>query len=189
MQIDIEEEMKTSYIDYAMSVIIGRAIPEHPATGLKPSTAGRSTRCGRRETPRTSPTKKSARAVAATMGKYHPRRRAESRRAGRDRPPFWYRAPLVDGQGNFGSVDGDSAAAMRIATEARLTKYAEALLTDLEKETVDFIPNFDSSSQRADGPPVPRAEPAGERRVWDRHEGMATNITHNLREVSRRSTR
>ena len=145
IQINIEEEMKTSYIDYAMSVIIGRAIPD-VRDGLKP--VHRRTLYAMWEEGNTSdkPYKKSARAVAATMGKYHPHGDSSIYDTlVKMAQPFSYRSPLVDGQGNFGSVDGDSPAAMRY-TEARLTRYAEALLTDLEKETVDFIPNFDSST-------------------------------------------
>ena len=146
IQVNIEDEMKSSYIDYAMSVIIGRAIPD-VRDGLKP--VHRRTLYAMWEEGNTSDKayKKSARAVAATMGKYHPHgdssiydtlvKMAQS---------FSYRNPLVDGQGNFGSIDGDSAAAMRY-TEARLTRYAEELLADLDKKTVDFIPNFDSSTE------------------------------------------
>ena len=181
--INIEEEMKTSYIDYAMSVIIGRAIPD-VRDGLKP--VHRRTLYAMWEEGNTSdkPYKKSARAVAATMGKYHPHgdfsiydtlvKMAQ---------PFSYRAPLVDGQGNFGSVDGDSAAAMRY-TEARLTKYTEALLTDLEKETVDFSPNFDSSTSEPTVLPcrVPNLLVNGSSGIA---VGMATNMPpHNLREVA-----
>ena len=181
--INIEEEMKTSYIDYAMSVIIGRAIPD-VRDGLKP--VHRRTLYAMWEEGNTSdkPYKKSARAVAATMGKYHPHGDSSIYDTlVKMAQPFSYRAPLVDGQGNFGSVDGDSAAAMRY-TEARLTKYAEALLTDLEKETVDFIPNFDSSTAEPTVLPcrVPNLLVNGSSGIA---VGMATNMApHNLREVA-----
>lgn len=181
--INIEEEMKTSYIDYAMSVIIGRAIPD-VRDGLKP--VHRRTLYAMWEEGNTSdkPYKKSARAVAATMGKYHPHGDSSIYDTlVKMAQPFSYRAPLVDGQGNFGSVDGDSAAAMRY-TEARLTKYAEALLTDLEKETVDFSPNFDSSTSEPTVLPcrVPNLLVNGSSGIA---VGMATNMPpHNLKEVA-----
>ncbi len=182
IQVNIEDEMKSSYIDYAMSVIIGRAIPD-VRDGLKP--VHRRTLYAMWEEGNTSDKayKKSARAVAATMGKYHPHgdasiydtlvKMAQS---------FSYRNPLVDGQGNFGSIDGDSAAAMRY-TEARLTRYAEELLTDLDKKTVDFIPNFDSSTEEPTVLPskVPNLLVNGSSGIA---VGMATNMPpHNLREV------
>ncbi len=180
--INIEEEMKISYIDYAMSVIIGRAIPD-VRDGLKP--VHRRTLFAMWGEGNTSdkPYKKSARAVAATMGKYHPHGDASIYDTlVKMAQPFSYRAPLVDGQGNFGSVDGDSAAAMRY-TEARLTKYAETLLADLEKETVDFTPNFDSSTEEPVVLPcrVPNLLVNGSSGIA---VGMATNMPpHNLREV------
>ncbi len=183
IRMNIEDEMKTSYIDYAMSVIIGRAIPD-VRDGLKP--VHRRTLYAMWEEGNTSdkPYKKSARAVAATMGKYHPHGDASIYDTlVKMAQPFSYRAPLVDGQGNFGSVDGDSAAAMRY-TEARLTKYAEALLTDLEKETVDFTPNFDSSTNEPTVLPcrVPNLLVNGSSGIA---VGMATNMPpHNLREVA-----
>ncbi|NLX48288.1 MAG: DNA gyrase subunit A [Methanospirillum sp.] len=181
--VNIEDEMKTSYIDYAMSVIIGRAIPD-VRDGLKP--AHRRTLYAMWEEGNTSdkPYKKSARAVAATMGKYHPHGDASIYDTlVKMAQPFTYRAPLVDGQGNFGSVDGDSAAAMRY-TEARLTRYAESLLADLDKETVDFIPNFDSSTSEPTVLParVPNLLVNGSSGIA---VGMATNMPpHNLREVA-----
>ncbi len=183
IQINIEEEMKTSYIDYAMSVIIGRAIPD-VRDGLKP--VHRRTLYAMWEEGNTSdkPYKKSARAVAATMGKYHPHGDSSIYDTlVKMAQPFSYRSPLVDGQGNFGSVDGDSPAAMRY-TEARLTKYAEALLADLEKETVDYIPNFDSSTKEPTVLPcrVPNLLVNGSSGIA---VGMATNMApHNLREVA-----
>ena len=183
IQINIEEEMKTSYIDYAMSVIIGRAIPD-VRDGLKP--VHRRTLYAMWEEGNTSDKayKKSARAVAATMGKYHPHGDTSIYDTlVKMAQPFSYRSPLVDGQGNFGSVDGDSPAAMRY-TEARLTRYAEALLTDLEKETVDFIPNFDTSTSEPTVLPcrVPNLLVNGSSGIA---VGMATNMPpHNLREVA-----
>ncbi|HQJ87310.1 MAG TPA: DNA gyrase subunit A [Methanoregulaceae archaeon] len=183
MQVNIEEEMKTSYIDYAMSVIIGRAIPD-VRDGLKP--VHRRTLYAMWEEGNTSDKayKKSARAVAATMGKYHPHGDASIYDTlVKMAQPFSYRAPLVDGQGNFGSIDGDAPAAMRY-TEARLTRYAEALLEDLEKETVDFVPNFDSSTKEPTVLPcrVPNLLVNGSSGIA---VGMATNIPpHNLREVA-----
>ncbi|MEN6517624.1 MAG: DNA gyrase subunit A [Methanospirillum sp.] len=180
---NIEEEMKTSYIDYAMSVIIGRAIPD-VRDGLKP--VHRRTLYAMWEEGNTSDKayKKSARAVAATMGKYHPHGDTSIYDTlVKMAQPFSYRSPLVDGQGNFGSVDGDSPAAMRY-TEARLTKYAEALLTDLEKETVDFIPNFDTSTSEPTVLPcrVPNLLVNGSSGIA---VGMATNMPpHNLKEVA-----
>ncbi|MEN6343072.1 MAG: DNA gyrase subunit A [Methanospirillum sp.] len=180
---NIEEEMKTSYIDYAMSVIIGRAIPD-VRDGLKP--VHRRTLYAMWEEGNTSDKayKKSARAVAATMGKYHPHGDVSIYDTlVKMAQPFSYRAPLVDGQGNFGSVDGDSPAAMRY-TEARLTRYAEALLTDLEKETVDFIPNFDNSTAEPTVLPcrVPNLLVNGSSGIA---VGMATNMPpHNLKEVA-----
>jgi DNA gyrase subunit A len=182
--INIEEEMKTSYIDYAMSVIIGRAIPD-VRDGLKP--VHRRTLYAMWEEGNTSDKayKKSARAVAATMGKYHPHGDASIYDTlVKMAQPFSYRSPLVDGQGNFGSVDGDAPAAMRY-TEARLTKYAEALLTDLEKETVDFVPNFDASTSEPTVLParVPNLLVNGSSGIA---VGMATNMPpHNLREVAK----
>lgn len=183
IQINIEEEMKTSYIDYAMSVIIGRAIPD-VRDGLKP--VHRRTLYAMWEEGNTSDKayRKSARAVAATMGKYHPHGDTSIYDTlVKMAQPFSYRSPLVDGQGNFGSVDGDSPAAMRY-TEARLTKYAEALLTDLEKETVDFIPNFDTSTSEPTVLPcrVPNLLVNGSSGIA---VGMATNMPpHNLKEVA-----
>ena len=148
--VNVEDEMKNCFIDYAMSVIIGRAIPD-VRDGLKP-VHRRILYAMFHDENNTSDKayKKSAKAVAATMGNYHPHGDAAiydtlTKMA----QPFSYRYTLVDGQGNFGSIDGDSPAAMRY-TEARLTKTAESLLEDIDKDTVDFIPNFDESSQEPD---------------------------------------
>lgn len=178
----IEEEMKTSYIDYAMSVIIGRAIPD-VRDGLKP--VHRRTLYAMWEEGNTHDKayRKSAKAVAATMGNYHPHGdSAIYDTLVKMAQPFNYRAMLVDGQGNFGSIDGDAAAAMRY-TEARLTRYAEDLLVDLDKDTVDFIPNFDGSRNEPTVLPakIPNLLVNGSSGIA---VGMATNmLPHNLREV------
>ena len=180
--INIEEEMKSCYIDYAMSVIIGRAIPD-ARDGLKP--VHRRTLYAMRELGNTSdkPYKKSARIVGDVMGKYHPHGdSAIYDTLVKMAQPFSYRYTLVDGQGNFGSIDGDSAAAMRY-TEARLTKLSEELLADIDKETVDFVPNFDESLQEPDVLParIPNLLVNGSSGIA---VGMATNMPpHNLREV------
>ena len=180
--VNIEEEMKSCYIDYAMSVIIGRAIPD-VRDGLKP--VHRRTLYAMWEMGNTSdkPYKKSARVVGDVMGKYHPHGdSAIYDTLVKMAQPFSYRYMLVDGQGNFGSIDGDSAAAMRY-TEARLTKVSEELLTDIEKETVDFVPNFDESLKEPDVLParVPNLLVNGSSGIA---VGMATNMPpHNLREV------
>src|SRR5690554_743684 len=174
--------MKSCYIDYAMSVIIGRAIPD-ARDGLKP--VHRRTLYAMRELGNTSdkPYKKSARIVGDVMGKYHPHGDAAIYDTlVKMAQPFSYRYTLVDGQGNFGSVDGDSAAAMRY-TEARLTKVAEELLADIEKETVDFVPNFDGSLEEPAVLParIPNLLVNGSSGIA---VGMATNMPpHNLREV------
>lgn len=174
--------MKSCYIDYAMSVIIGRAIPD-ARDGLKP--VHRRTLFAMRELGNTSdkPYKKSARIVGDVMGKYHPHGdSAIYDTLVKMAQPFSYRYTLVDGQGNFGSIDGDSAAAMRY-TEARLTKISEELLADIDKETVDFVPNFDESLKEPDVLPakVPNLLVNGSSGIA---VGMATNMPpHNLREV------
>ena len=180
---NLEEEMKTCFIDYAMSVIIGRAIPD-VRDGLKP-VHRRILYAMYHDESNTSdkPYKKSAKAVAATMGNYHPHGDvAIYDTIVKMAQPFSYRYPLVDGQGNFGSIDGDSAAAMRY-TEARLTKTAECLLEDIDKETVDFSPNFDESSLEPDVLPsrIPNLLVNGSIGIA---VGMATNmLPHNLGEV------
>ena len=181
--VDIEEEMKRSYIDYAMSVIIGRALPD-VRDGLKP--VHRRVLYGMWESGNTAskPYKKSARIVGSVMGKYHPHGDAAIYdtvvRMAQD---FSLRYPLVDGQGNFGSVDGDSAAAMRY-TEVRLTKLAEEMLKeDIDKETVDWVANYDDSLQEPTVLParVPNLLINGGSGIA---VGMATNIPpHNLGEV------
>ncbi|NLB00285.1 MAG: DNA gyrase subunit A [Methanomicrobiales archaeon] len=180
--VNIEEEMKSCYIDYAMSVIIGRAIPD-VRDGLKP--VHRRTLYAMWEMGNTSdkPYKKSARVVGDVMGKYHPHGdSAIYDTLVKMAQPFSYRHTLVDGQGNFGSIDGDSAAAMRY-TEARLTKISEELLADIDKKTVDFVPNFDESLEEPDVLParIPNLLVNGSSGIA---VGMATNMPpHNLREV------
>lgn len=183
VSINIEDEMKNCFIDYAMSVIIGRAIPD-VRDGLKP-VHRRILYAMFHDEGNTSDKayKKSAKAVAATMGNYHPHGDyAIYDTLVKMAQPFSYRYTLVDGQGNFGSIDGDSAAAMRY-TEARLTKAAESLLEDIDKDTVDFVPNFDESSQEPDVLPsrIPNLLVNGTTGIA---VGMATNMMpHNLGEV------
>ena len=146
IQIDIEEQMKTAYIDYSMSVIVSRALPD-VRDGLKP--VHRRVLFGMNELGSTAnkPYKKSARIVGEVLGKFHPHGDSSVYFAMVRMAQEWsLRYPLIDGQGNFGSVDGDSPAAMRY-TEARLTKLAEEALADLDKNTVDFRPNFDETLQ------------------------------------------
>ena len=186
--ISIEHEMKTSYINYAMSVIIGRAIPD-VRDGLKP--VHRKSLFAMWEMGNTSdkPTKKSARVVGEVMGKYHPHGDASIYDTiVKMAQPFSYRHMLVQGQGNFGSVDGDAAAASRY-TEVRLFPYAEALLEDLNKETVKFIPNYDESLQEPTVLPakIPNLLVNGTDGIA---VGMATKMPpHNLREVCDAVTR
>jgi DNA gyrase subunit A len=181
-KVSLEAELKQSYMDYAMSVIVGRALPD-VRDGLKP--VHRRVLFAMHELGNdwNKPHKKSARVVGDVIGKYHPHgdtavydtivRMAQS---------FSLRYLLVDGQGNFGSVDGDSAAAMRY-TEIRMTKLAHALLADLEKETVDFAPNYDETEMIPVVMPtrVPNLLVNGSSGIA---VGMATNIPpHNLSEV------
>ncbi|MDH3253407.1 MAG: DNA gyrase subunit A [Acidobacteriota bacterium] len=183
VEVDIEEEMKRSYIDYAMSVIVGRALPD-VRDGLKP--VHRRVLYGMWESGNTSRKayKKSARIVGEVMGKYHPHGdSAIYDTLVRMAQDFSMRCPLVDGQGNFGSVDGDSPAAMRY-TEVRLTRLAEEMLRDdIDKETVDWALNYDGSLQEPLVLParVPNLLVNGASGIA---VGMATNIPpHNLREV------
>ena len=181
-QINIEDEMRRSYLDYAMSVIIGRALPD-VRDGLKPvhrrvlygmfeagNTAGKAYR-------------KSARAVGDVMGKYHPHGdSAIYDTIVRMAQDFSLRYPLIDGQGNFGSIDGDNAAAMRY-TEVRLAKIANEVLADIEKETVDFQPNYDDSLSEPSVLPtrIPNLLVNGSEGIA---VGMATKIPpHNLTEI------
>jgi DNA gyrase subunit A len=180
--VSIEQEMKTSFINYAMSVIISRAIPD-VRDGLKP--VHRRSLYGMWDMGNTSdkPTRKSARVVGDVMGKYHPHGDASIYDTiVKMAQPFSYRHMLVQGQGNFGSIDGDSAAASRY-TEVRLFPYAEALLEDLDKETVKFQPNYDESLQEPTVLPakIPNLLVNGTDGIA---VGMATKMPpHNLREV------
>src|SRR5690606_27703006 len=180
--IDIEEEMRRSYIDYAMSDIVDRALPD-VRDGLKP--VQRRILYGMYELGMRPdrPYRKSARIVGEVMGKYHPHGDAAIYDSMvRMAQPFSFRYPLVDGHGNFGSVDGDPPAAMRY-TEARLSPIAMELLRDLDKETVDFVPNFDESLQQPAVLPsrFPNLLVNGASGIA---VGMATNIPpHNLGEV------
>ena len=180
--VSIENEMKTSFINYAMSVIISRAIPD-VRDGLKP--VHRRCLYGMWDMGNTSdkPTKKSARVVGDVMGKYHPHGDASIYDTiVKMAQPFSYRHMLVEGQGNFGSIDGDSAAASRY-TEVRLDKYAEALLEDLEKDTVKFQPNYDESLEEPTVLParIPNLLVNGTDGIA---VGMATKMPpHNLKEV------
>ena len=182
VQINIEEEMKSAYIDYSMSVIVGRALPD-VRDGLKP--VHRRVLYGMLDLGVLSnrPYKKSARIVGEVLGKYHPHGDSSVYDTMVRMAQDWsLRYPLVDGQGNFGSMDGDNAAAMRY-TEARLRKIAEELLEDLDKETVDFQPNFDDSLQEPCVMPakVPNLLVNGASGIA---VGMATNMApHNLTEV------
>jgi DNA gyrase subunit A len=180
--VNIEDEMKRSYMDYAMSVIIGRALPD-VRDGLKP--AHRRVLYGMRLMGLASNRayRKCAKIVGEVMGNFHPHGDASIYdtlvRLSQD---FNMRYPLVDGQGNFGSVDGDPPAAMRY-TEARLQPLAEALMEDLEKETVDFVPNYDETTEEPTvlPAPVPNLLVNGSAGIA---VGMATNIPpHNLREI------
>jgi len=180
--INIEDEMRGAYIDYSMSVIISRALPD-VRDGLKP--VHRRVLYGMQElgVNYNKPYKKSARIVGEVLGKYHPHGDASVYDTMVRMAQDWsLRYPLVDGQGNFGSIDGDSPAAMRY-TEARLTRVAEELLADINKETVDFQPNFDDSLTEPTVLPakVPNLLINGSSGIA---VGMATNMApHNLREV------
>ena len=182
IKINIEEEMKSSYIDYSMSVIVSRALPD-VRDGFKP--VHRRILYGMMELGNTSdkPYKKSARIVGEVLGKYHPHGDSSVYFAMVRMAQEWaMRYPLVDGQGNFGSVDGDSPAAMRY-TEARLNKLGEAMMEDLYKETVDFDPNFDNTLVEPTVMPtrIPNLLVNGASGIA---VGMATNMPpHNLSEV------
>src|SRR3990167_4730293 len=140
----IEDEMKSSYLSYAMSVIVGRALPD-VRDGLKPVHRRILYAMHELNLDHAKSYKKSARIVGEVLGKYHPHGDvAVYETMVRMVQEFSLRYPLIDGQGNFGSIDGDAAAAMRY-TEARLAAISDAMLGDIEKETVDFSPNFDAS--------------------------------------------
>ncbi len=180
----IEEEMKDSYIDYAMSVIVGRALPD-VRDGLKPVHRRILYAMNDLGLTHSKAYKKSARIVGEVLGKYHPHGdTAVYDSMVRMAQDFSLRYPLVEGQGNFGSIDGDSAAAMRY-TEARLSGISNELLTDIEKDTVDFVPNFDESLTEPALLPskLPTLLVNGSTGIA---VGMATNIPpHNLTEISK----
>src|SRR5215831_15929131 len=180
--INIEDEMRRSYVDYAMSVIIGRALPD-VRDGLKP--VHRRILYGMREMGLASnrPYRKCAKIVGEVMGNYHPHGDAPIYEAlVRMAQDFSYRYPQVDGQGNFGSMDGDPPAAMRY-TEARMTVLSEALLEDIDRDTVDFVPNYDEELEEPSYLPsrVPNLLVNGSGGIA---VGMATNMPpHNLSEI------
>ncbi|MDA3920928.1 MAG: DNA gyrase subunit A [Salinisphaera sp.] len=182
LSINLEDEMRQSYLDYAMSVIVGRALPD-VRDGLKP--VHRRVLYAMRELSNdwNKPYKKSARVVGDVIGKYHPHGdSAVYDTIVRMAQKFSMRYVLVDGQGNFGSVDGDAAAAMRY-TEVRMSKLAHEILADLEKDTVDFIPNYDESESEPAVLPtrLPNLLVNGGTGIA---VGMATNIPpHNIREI------
>ena len=181
-RIDIDEEMKGSYLDYAMSVIVARALPD-ASDGLKPVHRRILYAMYDMGLRHDRPNKKSARIVGEVLGKYHPHGDTAVYDAMvRMAQDFSMRYPLVDGQGNFGSVDGDGAAAMRY-TEARLHAIAEGLLEDIDRGTVDFVDNFDGTLQEPSVLPakLPNLLLNGASGIA---VGMATNIPpHNLGEV------
>ncbi len=182
LPINIEEEMRQSYLDYAMSVIVGRALPD-VRDGLKPVHRRVLYAMHVLGNDWNKPYKKSARVVGDVIGKYHPHGdTAVYDTIVRMAQPFSLRYMLVDGQGNFGSVDGDAPAAMRY-TEVRMSRIAHEMLADIDKETVDFVPNYDDSESEPEILPtrLPNLLINGSAGIA---VGMATNIPpHNLREV------
>ncbi len=180
--IDIEQEMKSSYLDYAMSVIVSRALPD-VRDGLKPVQRRVLYAMHDLGLRYNTPYKKSARIVGEVLGKYHPHGDAPVYEAMvRMAQDFSLRYPLIDGQGNFGSIDNDPPAAMRY-TEARLSRIAEEMLADIDKDTVDFVPNFDASLKEPSVLParLPNLLVNGSSGIA---VGMATNIPpHNLTEI------
>ena len=181
--VNIEEEMKKSYLEYSMSVIVGRALPD-VRDGLKPVHRRVLFAMHEMKNYFNRPYKKSARVVGDVIGKFHPHGDAAVYdtivRMAQD---FSLRYPLVDGQGNFGSVDGDPPAAMRY-TEVRMTRLAQNFLDDIDKETVDFTPNYDGSLDGTRPPSHLDSQPLvnGSSGIA---VGMATNIPpHNLTEVT-----
>ncbi|MGM9567325.1 MAG: DNA gyrase subunit A, partial [Clostridia bacterium] len=180
--IEIEKEMKKSYIDYSMSVIVGRALPD-ARDGLKPVHRRILYSMFENGITNDKPYKKCARVVGDVLGKYHPHGDSSVYDAlVRLAQDFTVRYPFIDGHGNFGSIDGDSAAAMRY-TEARLDKISLAMMTDINKDTVDFMPNYDESETEPVILParIPSLLINGSSGIA---VGMATNIPpHNLGEV------
>src|SRR5688572_27685611 len=181
--VNLEDEMRQSYLDYAMSVIVGRALPD-VRDGLKP--VHRRVLHAMRELGNdyNRAYKKSARVVGDVIGKYHPHGDTAVYDAiVRMAQPFSMRYLVVDGQGNFGSVDGDAPAAMRY-TEVRMSRFAHELLADIDRETVDFVPNYDESEREPSVLParVPNLLVNGSSGIA---VGMATNIPpHNLTEIA-----
>ncbi|KZZ13451.1 DNA gyrase subunit A, partial [Oleiphilus sp. HI0079] len=182
LPVNIEDELKQSYLDYAMSVIVGRALPD-ARDGLKPVHRRVLFAMSELNNDWNKAYKKSARVVGDVIGKYHPHGdSAVYDTIVRMAQPFSLRYMLVDGQGNFGSIDGDNPAAMRY-TEIRMQKLAHSLLADLDKETVDYVPNYDGTEQIPEVMPtrVPNLLVNGSSGIA---VGMATNIPpHNLNEV------
>ena len=182
ISVTLEDEMRKSYLDYAMSVIVGRALPDI-RDGLKPVHRRVLFAMSGLSNDYNKPYKKSARVVGEVIGKYHPHGESAVYDAiVRMAQPFSLRYMLVDGQGNFGSIDGDAPAAMRY-TEVRMTRVAHDLLSDLDKETVDFVPNYDNSEKEPTVLPtrVPNLLVNGSSGIA---VGMATNVPpHNLKEV------
>jgi len=182
LPVNLEDEMQQSYLEYAMSVIVGRALPD-VRDGLKPVHRRVLFAMGELNNDWNKPYKKSARVVGDVIGKYHPHGdTAVYDTMVRMAQPFSLRYMLIDGQGNFGSVDGDSPAAMRY-TEVRMAKIAHELLADIDKETVDFTPNYDESEHEPSVLParVPNLLINGSAGIA---VGMATNIPpHNLNEI------
>ncbi|MCA8836228.1 MAG: DNA gyrase subunit A, partial [Proteobacteria bacterium] len=182
--INIEEEMQRSYLGYAMSVIVGRALPS-VCDGLKPVHRRVLYSMHRLNLTHGSKHKKCAAITGDVMGRYHPHGdKAIYDAVVRMAQDFSLRYPLVDGQGNFGSVDGDAPAAMRY-TEARMTRIAEYMLEDIARDTVDFVPNYDGSLEEPVVLParIPQLLVNGSSGIA---VGMATSIPpHNLTEISR----
>ena len=182
LPISLETEMKRSYLDYAMSVIVGRALPD-VRDGFKPVHRRVLYAMNELKNTHNNPTKKSARVVGEVLGKYHPHGdSAAYMTVVRMAQPFSLRYPLIYGQGNFGSIDGDSPAAMRY-TEVRLMKIASEMLADINENTVDFVPNFDNSEQEPVVLPtrLPQLLINGSSGIA---VGMATNIPpHNIKET------
>ncbi len=175
--VNIEDEMRRSYLDYSMSVIVGRALPDI-RDGLKPVHRRILYAMGEMGLNFNRPTKKCARIIGDVLGKYHPHGDTAVYDAlVRMAQPFSLRYVLVDGQGNFGSVDGDPPAAYRY-TEARLARISHALLDDIDKETVDFRPNFDDSTQEPEVLPAQSSQSADQRLIGHRgrngHQRSAT---------------
>ncbi len=182
MPVNIEDELKQSYLDYAMSVIVGRALPD-VRDGMKPVHRRVLFAMNQLNNDFNKPYKKSARVVGDVIGKYHPHGdTAEYDAIVRMAQPFSLRYMMVDGQGNFGSIDGDSPAAMRY-TEIRMQKISHEMIADLEKETVDFVENYDGTELMPSVMPtkIPNLLVNGSSGIA---VGMATNIPpHNLGEV------